>query len=356
MIILLQTAVSHYRQQFLDEIDRALNGRFLLVTGASYFTDTVRTQVQFEKMKSVKNIFLLNRRFLFQLGRALHKTLWAETLVLEANPRVLSTWVIIIVRRLSGLRTLAWGHVYSKAGRNSVTNRLRALMRSLCGEAIAYTSIEKKTLGIMQPSLRVHVVPNAISRKAPAPEGRKTGIIYCGRLASDKKVPLLISAFSKVRWRLPPDVVLHIVGDGPEEAALAAQVELLGMRALVKFHGPLSDELTLREVYGDCLISVSPGPVGLALTQSLGYGVPMVIAAGEAHGPEICLADSSNSYWHERGCEESLGEALVSCFDDAAAIRERTLEIGRRAQEQYSIEAMALAFLKAVSGGSAAGA
>lgn len=44
------------------------------------------------------------------------------------------------------------------------------------------------------------------------------------------------------------------------------------------------------DVYANALVSVSPGYVGLSLTQSLSFGVPMLIAIDEAHVPEIDAA------------------------------------------------------------------
>jgi glycosyltransferase involved in cell wall biosynthesis len=122
----------------------------------------------------------------------------------------------------------------------------------------------------------------------------------------------------------------------------------LGVFSRLRLHGAVSDPTALASLYGDSLVSVSPGPVGLALTQSLSYGVPMIISNDEAHGPEIELAATENCFWFQSGSPESLGRTLLESFDIREDLISRGPRISSTAASTYSIEAMASAFKKVI--------
>ena len=52
----------------------------------------------------------------------------------------------------------------------------------------------------------------------------------------------------------------------------------LGIDRDVIFYGHVSEPSELRSVYGASVASLSPGYVGLSVTQSLGFGVPMIVS------------------------------------------------------------------------------
>ena len=66
-------------------------------------------------------------------------------------------------------------------------------------------------------------------------------------------------------------------------------VEELGIGDKVNFAGWIDNPDSLRQFYSKAFCSASPAFAGLGLTQSLGFGVPMVVADDEPHSPEIEL-------------------------------------------------------------------
>ena len=64
---------------------------------------------------------------------------------------------------------------------------------------------------------------------------RARRLLFVGRLMPQKGIDLLIDALS----RLPVDVGLDVVGDGPDRRALEERAHALGMRDRVRFHGAL---------------------------------------------------------------------------------------------------------------------
>ncbi|WP_071675450.1 glycosyltransferase family 4 protein [Nioella nitratireducens] len=63
-----------------------------------------------------------------------------------------------------------------------------------------------------------------------------TKLLFVGRLASVKGVPVLLEALASARETMP-EVSLTLVGDGPDRAALEAEVQTRGLRDAARFVG-----------------------------------------------------------------------------------------------------------------------
>jgi hypothetical protein len=115
----------------------------------------------------------------------------------------------------------------------------------------------------------------------------------------------------------------------------------------VQFPGVIQDVAALAALYARAHCSVSPGFVGLALTQSLGFGVPMVIADGEPHSPEVEMAQSGTAVFFARDSVADLAAALQSPalrLDDSQ--RSALVE---HVKLRYSADAMARGLVDAVT-------
>ena len=62
----------------------------------------------------------------------------ADVCVVDLNPRSLTAWILALVRRLLRRRTLAWGHLYPRAGANARSAPARAMLRRLTSGTILY--------------------------------------------------------------------------------------------------------------------------------------------------------------------------------------------------------------------------
>lgn len=352
-IRLIQTAIGDYRQTFLDILVSRLGDSFDAYAGDVYFDDVTRTNVDIGgRLHRLQNRYLLGRRLLWQSG-ALSAGVTPTLAVLELNPRIVTTWITLILRRLLRRRTLVWGHAWSRSGPSAATNRLRTAMWRLSDGVIMYTHQQASELLETDPSVRVWVAPNAIYRAdtlVPA-EGEQppTDFIYVGRLVPPKKPDLLLRAFRLALPRLPAATKLIVVGAGPMAEALRAEASKLPP-GLIEFTGHVADPATLRSLYARSVASVSPGFVGLSITQSLGYGVPMIIARNEPHSPEI---EAAVEGWNARFFAPSTPEALADVMVEVAACpasRHQRAAISAACRERYSAEAMAEGFIEAVNG------
>lgn len=349
-VAVTQTAVPDYRVGFFRKL-RERQARLCLLTGSGYFSEALFTDPRaWEFARRLENRFLFGRRLLWQAG-GIREALGADVWIFEMNPRILSSWFVLGIRRVLGRPSIGWGHAWPRGGRSSPSVRVRNAMRSLCHGLLVYSFLQKQELvesGIAKP---IHVAANAIyERDQMTPVGREdaTGIIYVGRMVPDKKVDLLLDGFVEAMPRLPPESCLHLVGDGPLVASLAESVRRHGIGHRVVFHGHVSNPERLREIYARSLVSASPGYAGLSLTQSFGYGVPVLIGRDEPHSPEIEVArEGFNAVFFASDDSEALAGAIVDVFLESDRWRSAAKAISGDCSSVYSIEAMVDAFVSA---------
>ncbi len=97
-------------------------------------------------------------------------------------------------------------------------------------------------------------------------------LVFVGRLAQEKGITLLLEALT----RLPPDVWLLLVGDGPEREALRAHAGRLGIGPRVVFAGDQEHARVIEALVAGELFVFS------SQTETLGLAVLEAMAAGRA--------------------------------------------------------------------------
>jgi glycosyltransferase involved in cell wall biosynthesis len=351
-ITVLQLALPHYRQQFLDCLEERTtdNKELQFLVGDEQFGTGVTTAVESPLVRrSGHNRFLAGRRLAWQPG-VVRPAILADTAVVELNPRLLSTWFVLLVRSLLGRRTLAWGHAWPRAGQHSRSDRLRRLVRNLSDGLIVYTDDDRQQLVTHGYKKAVYVAPNAIARasqqRAVPPRDERSSFVWIGRLVAMKKPQLAIDAFRLAIPELRESTNLLIIGDGPEHDCCIASAGNLVRSGRIQFLGEVVDEQSLAEIFGSALATVASGYIGLNATQSIGYGCPIVYPIGEPHAPEIAALNESNSVSFPRDDRKALARAMIEMERTQDRFDHKT--ISQRTRETYSAERMASSFLGAV--------
>lgn len=157
------------------------------------------------------------------------------------------------------------------------------------------------------------VMPNPYASQlfqppAPAvPTAGRNGLIFLGRLVSDKGCDLAIATLTALRAQ-GLDLNLTVVGTGPEAATLQQQAQSLGVAPHVHFKGVLRGPALVQEMHKHrVLLACSrwEEPFGLVALEALATGlVPVVPNRGglpEAIGEFGCT--------YEHGKASSLAEA-----------------------------------------------
>jgi len=291
---------------------------------------------------TLRNIFLPSQLLLQNIDSGAY--LRCDVLLLDLNPRMLHAWPILIMRRLLGRRTVLWGHAWPRAGRTSLSEPLRHVMRGLATALVAYTESQAADLRIAHPGKEVYAAPNALYRRADCifdATTHRDSVVYVGRLTATKKPLLLIKAFDRLASE-DPLIRLTIVGDGAQLDGVKAAAHTSPHASRISVMGHVSDQDRLREIYAKAIVSVSPGYVGLAATQSFAFGVPMIISRTEPHAPEIEAAvDGKNSAFFITDDVCDLARTLKSVISEQDVWHSRGPGISRQCGEAYSVERMA---------------
>jgi glycosyltransferase involved in cell wall biosynthesis len=169
---------------------------------------------------------------------------------------------------LPGYTRLLYWLLYRRA---RVICQTPAMARDLAHEL----GLSQDRISVLRNPVDVVAIRSSI-RLAPA---RKSGsgplLLAVGRLSREKGFDLLLRALASVRREIP-DVCLAVVGSGPEEAALKAECQRLGLDSAAHFAGYLSNPWAQ---FPDAALFVLPSRhEGLpnALLEAAAAGLPIV--------------------------------------------------------------------------------
>lgn len=350
-LIIIHTVTPDYRAVFFKNICNSLQDRFELYSGDFYFEPTVISHKMI-KRKRVKNIFLFNRKLLFQKG-IWHLVFKNDVIVLELNPRIISNWIFLFVRWVFNKETYSWGHAWGRKGINSRTDFLRNFMRKLSDGVIVYTNKQKAELQNKMPQKKIISAPNSLFSRSEMilseDEGIRADIISVCRLVPAKKILFLVKSFMKGIEKLPINTNLIIVGDGDEKEKIEKFVIDNRLTNRVKLLGHISDYNQLKDLYSKAYFSVSSGYIGLSVTQSFGFGVPMLVSKDENHSPEIeAVIAGKNAIFFNTDDEEDFIRKTVKVFEECNYWNKERKNILELCKENYSSEAMAKVFIDLV--------
>ncbi|HET6763986.1 MAG TPA: glycosyltransferase [Longimicrobiaceae bacterium] len=227
---------------------------------------------------------------------------------------------------------------------------LSPLLRRIVRGSDAVTAISTYTadrLRAAAPGADPVVIPFGAAVDAPAdpPPYTWTGegtfeLLFVGRLVERKGVHLLLDALAA----LPASrrVRLHVVGDGPDRAALQARAEAAGLGGRVVFHGFVTAEEKERR-FAECHAFVLPAVIdtkgdteglGVVLIEAQTYAKPVI--ASRAGGIVDIARDGRNGFLVPPGDAAALAEAIAACMDDPARARAMGEQGRRDAEESFA--------------------
>ena len=167
------------------------------------------------------------------------------------------------------------------------------------------------------------------------PETRLIGIV--STLRSWKGHRFLVTAMTDPRLA---SARLIVVGDGPQEPALRAQISDLGLGKRVTLAGRQDDVLPWLRAF-EVFVLPSTGSEGVpqALMQAMACGLPVVTTA--AGGIPELVRGGENGLVVPPGDPSALAEAIARLFNDRA-LADRLAAAGRREVEQNHTKAAML--------------
>jgi glycosyltransferase involved in cell wall biosynthesis len=234
---------------------------------------------------------------------------------------------------------------------------LRDLSRTYCNACdvvVAPTEPIRTVLreyGVQRP---IHVIPTGLRLRPPVavdpafPRGQfgipptAPLLLYAGRLAKEKNLELLFSAFQRIA-REAPKVWFLIAGGGPVEREAREMAQASGAGERIAFAGFVPPErMPLVYATSDLfLFSSLTDTQGLVLTEAKAAGVPAV--AVNSCGPSVVVTDGLDGLLTANDPDDFAAAVLrvLSNPDLHGRMREAALQEAQR----FSITATAAAYL-----------
>jgi glycosyltransferase involved in cell wall biosynthesis len=266
-----------------------------------------------------------------------------DALIVEANPRYLSTPAAVGWMQARKRPVLGWGLGAERGGLLAAWRR--NFLRRLDG-VIAYSergAAQYRALG----TERVFVAPNAVAPRPAAPPARgelrgRATALYVGRLQARKRLDALMRACAALPAALQPNLV--IVGEGPAYEELEKLARQLYPQT--EFTGTLFGA-SLDERFNQADLFVLPGTGGLAVQQAMAHALPVIVAEGD--GSQGDLVDSSNGWLVQAGDEAALQVALAAALSNPAKLRKMGQASFQRVQSEFNLENMVAQFVAALN-------
>lgn len=293
-----------------------------------------------------------------------------DTLILPGNTRYLSLLPALLKAKISGVRTILWGHFYSK-NESPWRRWLRQLIPSFADGLLFYNTIARdQYLAANWDANKLFVAPNAIDQ-TPIQDAQQywldrpdklkafqqendldTGpvILFVSRLDPANRLDLLIKALVLMTEQLPTAQVV-IIGKGEQEQRRLKQLaHEQGVSGRVHFLGPIYDEKQLAPYFLSSHVFCYPANIGLSILHAFGYGLPVITSdKTEAQNPEIiCLQTNENGLTYQDGKSSDLARTLLYVLENNS-IRQRLSENAyQTANTRFSVQVMVDGFVEAI--------
>ena len=185
------------------------------------------------------------------------------------------------------------------------------------GAVVVYNQFFKdfyhKYFGIEES--KIHIVKNPVFKRESAAKALSDNpmIIFAGRFVAYKNLPMLISAFAKVRQKLQKGRLL-LIGKGPDESKLKQLVGELSLDSAVTFVASLPQDKLFLEIknadiaVGPALNEFNPN----FILEALSFGKPVLLSRG--HGLSVDLPDV---FLFDPLKESELEGRIANMFDQA---------------------------------------
>lgn len=353
---LQQRVLPVYRAPFFEALARSCAGGLSVFAGDSRPAEAIESASDLTQARRVQahNIHLLGGRayLCWQAGLAAWLSDWdPDTLIVEANPRYLSTPRAVAWMHARRRPVIGWGLGASEAAGplSSFRQTLRKRFISQFDALVTYSqrgAEEYRDCGF--PAGRVFVAPNAAaSRPAGPPPDRPAGfsgpptVLFVGRLQARKRVDNLLRACATLPAALQPR--LWVVGDGPARdefqhvaREVYPQAEFVGAR-----HGP-----DLEPYFRAADLFVLPGTGGLAVQQAMSFGLPVVVA--EADGTQADLVRLENGWQVPANDIPALAGILRQALASPQQLRQMGTSSYNIIAHEINLERMVSVFLAAL--------
>jgi glycosyltransferase involved in cell wall biosynthesis len=279
----------HYNEPVYKLMDKELKCDFYIGDRISYPLELMNYESLNGFKKKLKYKSLIGN-FYWQKGVIALAFKSYKHYILTGEPHCMSTWVILLLNRLSGRKSYLWTHGwYGDEG--LLKKMIKKLFFGLSHKVLLYgdyartlmikEGLNPKKLLTIYNSLDYEAqirVRQSLEDSFVYKEHFKNEypvLLYIGRIQSRKKIELLIEALNELQ-KTKSFCNLLLIGKQTDETGINRLISLYSLDKYIWFYGPCYDENILGELIYNANVCVSPGNVGLTAIHSLVYGTPVI--------------------------------------------------------------------------------
>lgn len=371
VLIAQQSTIPHYRVPFYNTLEqlRPPSWRFDVVFDSSeikrkrfFKEDLELNSFRFPTLDtSTLSIKLANKLICYQ-------TFWRNAgrydLVIVENAVNNITYPLCHLHKVHKTKVAYWGHGKDRSIEKFsvpkfVSENLKLLLARTSDGFFAYTKevkvfLEEQGLSgdkifVVNNSIDILEQRDAFYKWWPQKERiknelgiqKKKVLLFVGRFTGNKRIELLLEAFSNLR-NMDDKFHLLLVGSNGE-------TYLTDKPKNVTYLGPIVSIDQLAPIYVASDIYAFPGAVGLGALQALCYNLPVVTINSSTHGPEIEYLSSRNSIVLEASTtSRRYAEAIYTLFNNPVQL-DSIKDFIWTSIKHLTIEQMALNFIQGVN-------
>jgi glycosyltransferase involved in cell wall biosynthesis len=183
--------------------------------------------------------------------------------------------------------------------------------------------------------------------------GKRTDLVFVGRLVEKKGVATLLEALSLLKTDFPA-LKLAIVGDGPERKTLQAMADEIGVTGQVEFAGAVENS-QVPGWYQSARIAVIPSVVaadgdqeglGLVAVEALGCGCATIVSDLPALGDVV--TDGENGLVFRAGDAQDLATKIRRIMSNNALYEQLVHNSNRSVAAKFDWQEVGRAYLEVI--------
>ncbi|MGN6602367.1 MAG: glycosyltransferase family 4 protein [Ginsengibacter sp.] len=285
--------------------------------------------------------------FYWQEGSVLLSFRGYKHYILTGDPYCISTWVIMVLNKLTFKKTYLWCHGWY-GDENWLKKIFKMIFFGLSDKVFLYGEYARdlmvregfnpkklvplynsldynKQVGIRARLRNSNVYKQHFQNSFPV-------LIFIGRIQAIKKIEHLIQAMVRINEGANK-CNLVVVGKDVEGVNLQEMVNSYNLDKFVWFYGPCYNEEIIAELIFNADLCVSPGNVGLTAIHSLVYGTPLLTHGNfKKQMPEFeAIQEGETGGFYKENSIEDLAEKILKwCWGDKprrSLIREKCYSI-----------------------------
>lgn len=279
---------THYRFPIFDEICKIFHADFYLGDKLQFPIKTFKYEDLKGYRETVQNIFF--GKFYWQKKTIKLANEPYNYYILDGEPYCLSSWIILILAKIKGKKTVAWTHGWY--GRESLVKRIiKKAFYHLFSYLMVYSDY---AINLMVKEgfnrQKMYCIANSLDsdHEKDIRKKLKTNnlyyehfkntyptIIYCGRIQKVKKLHLIIDSIKVLK---DEGVITNVifVGKDIDGVNLPSVARQKGITEQIWMYGPCYDDEKLAELFYNASACVSPGNIGLTAIHALSFGCPAI--------------------------------------------------------------------------------